>query len=489
MPDVRVGSKTPTLRIAKDYSRTYGPVACKLMTSLGETADEAEQGILSDWLAFDDAGKYVHTRCFLGCPRQNLKTWDLKTRMVFGAAMVGERILYTAHNGDTATEVREIMLDLFGRRKADPKARYPWLNRRVKRVSLRTGHEAIYLENGGCLYFSTRTDDMKLGFTVDVVIFDEAQRLKEMHLSALMSTASAAPLKNPQYIFCGTPPEPNNPADVFQIKLEEIVAGTAEKDATLSRWSANDLDGFEPDQEHVSNPDVWYACNPALGDRINESTVRAELGTYTDPLTFAQQRLCFFLSREKVVGYLIDAGQWDGLEVKARPKDPDRTAIGVKFSPDGATVSVAFCDLKGDSAHVGLICKRNVYEGLDWLDAMMAKHAETVALWMVDGRNGAADFVQRAKDAGLGSKAVKVANTADLMGAAGMLMSAIGEGKLTHAKDDALRLAATSLVKRRIGSGYGFGGDESPEIMEACALALYAAKTTKRDPKRRARVW
>lgn len=484
-----VGCKQPTLRLFRPYETTQGAYACQLMASLGEVADDAERGVLDDWLAYDDRGKFAHPRAFLSCARQNLKTWSIKARMLFGAAVLGERILYTAHNGDTATEVRELMLGYFGRRKADPKARFPWLNRRIKRVSMRTGHEAIYLENGGCMYFSTRTDDMKLGFTVDVVIFDEAQRLKEQHLSAIVSTASAAPLKNPQYIYCGTPPEVGNTADVFQVKLEEVIDQGGAEGCTVSRWSANDIEGFEPDAAHVSDKSVWYRLNPALGDRINESTVIAELGSYTDPLTFAQQRLCYFLPRNMVIKRVFNVIAWDALQVDKRPDKPDKTAIGIRYKADGSTVTAAFCDVKGETAHVGLIARRNAYEGVDWLVDMAAKHKDDVALFLVDGKNGAADLMQRMTDAGISSKAVKQAGTADVLGAAGMFVAAFNEGKLTHVKDDAVRASIGGAVKRKIGSGYGFGGDDAPEIVEAMALALFAARTTKRDPRRKARVW
>lgn len=486
---LRRGNKTPTLRIAKEFGSSNGRFACSLMEALGEPPDDAERGILEDWLAVDENGKYTHTRAFLACARQNLKTWDIKARMLYGVSMVGERILYTVHNGDTATEVRELMLDYFGRRKGDPKAQFPWLNRRVKRVNMRTGHEAIYFENGGCIYFSTRTDNMKLGFTVDVIIFDEAQRLKESHLSAILSTAAAAPLKNPQYIFCGTPPEPTITADVFQLKLEEVIEGKAENDATVSRWSANDIECFAPTEDFVSDPDIWYRCNPALGDRINEATVRAELGTYTDPLTFAQQRLCYFLPKTKIQGFLVDGETWDALQVDARPKSADKTAVGIRFVADGSTVAVCFCDLVGDMAHVGLIRCKSTVEGIDWVIEMAARHKDTVALYLVDGRNDVADFIQRMTDAGVSSKAVRAARVGDVLGSAGMFLNAVNEGKLEHVEDPALRTAATNVVKRKIGAGFGFGGSESPEIIEACALALYAAKTTKRDPRRKAKVW
>lgn len=481
----------PTLRIASDYSRTNGDVACKLVSALGEDADDAERQVLRDWLALDDDGKYSHVRNFLACPRQNLKTWSIKARTLFGALIVGERVLYTAHNGDTAAEFREGLLDLFGRRHGDPKS-VPWLNKRVKRWRLTNGHETIFFKNGGSIYFSTRTDTMKLGFTVDVIVFDEAQRLRETHLSALLSTAAAAPLRNPQYIFCGTPPEPNNYSDVFQTKLEEVAHGTAdaaEGIASLNRWSANDVDGFEPTKEWVRRPEIWRATNPAFGTRINENTVKAELGTYLDPLTFAQQRLCYFLPRELGAGKMITADEWQALEVEAAPGERDKLAFGIRFSSDGRTVSVASCQTSGERSHVEFITQRQTSDGIAWLIDALASHADDVALVAIDGRSDAADCARRLTEAGMSKKASVVVSSKDVTAAAGMLMHSIHDKTFSHLHDEAFAEAATNAIRRKVGTdGFGFGG-EFHERMEAAALALWAARTTKRDPHRRAVIW
>lgn len=481
----------PTLRIASDYSRTNGDIACQLVAALGEEADDAERQVLRDWLALDADGKYCHVRNFLACPRQNLKTWSIKARTLFGALIVGERVLYTAHNGDTAAEFRETLLGIFGRRHGDP-ASVPWLNKRVKRWRLTNGHETIFFKNGGAVYFSTRTDTMKLGFTVDVIVFDEAQRLRETHLSALLSTASAAPLRNPQYIFCGTPPEPNNYSDVFQTKLEEVANGCADEAdgvASLNRWSANDIEGFEPTKEWVRKPEIWRATNPAFGTRINENTVKAELGIYLDPLTFAQQRLCYFLPRELSAGKMIAPGEWDALEVKAAPEHRDKLAFGVRFSSDGRTVSVASCMTDGTRSHVEFVTQRQASDGIAWLVDALSSHADEIALVAVDGRSDAADFSRRLAEAGMSSKAVKVAAAKDVTAAAGMLMHEVHEKTLTHLADEAFRESALSTIRRKVGAdGFGFGG-EFHERIEAAALALWAARTTKRDPHRRAVIW
>ncbi|MBQ1293099.1 MAG: hypothetical protein IIY21_03615, partial [Clostridiales bacterium] len=50
-----------------------------------------------------------------------------------------------------------------------------------------------------------------------------------------------------------------------------------------------------------------------------------------------------------------------------------------------------------------------------------------------------------------------------------------------------LRDSAITSVKRPISGGWGFGGEDSTPI-EACALALWGAKNSKRDPNRKMRI-
>jgi hypothetical protein len=50
-----------------------------------------------------------------------------------------------------------------------------------------------------------------------------------------------------------------------------------------------------------------------------------------------------------------------------------------------------------------------------------------------------------------------------------------------------LKESATTSVKRPISGGWGFGGENSAPI-EACSLALWGAKTAKRDPSKKMRI-
>ena len=68
-----------------------------------------------------------------------------------------------------------------------------------------------------------------------------------------------------------------------------------------------------------------------------------------------------------------------------------------------------------------------------------------------------------------------------------MFLNAIRDRNLTHVADQALRNAVLDVQKRKIGEGFGFEG-QYPERIDSCALAIYGAKTTKRNPVKKGRV-
>ena len=77
--------------------------------------------------------------------------------------------------------------------------------------------------------------------------------------------------------------------------------------------------------------------------------------------------------------------------------------------------------------------------------------------------------------------------SASTVSASGAMLNAIHDGNVTHPEDDALAESALGAVRRQIGKdGFGFGG-EIPERIEACALAMWAARTTKRNPGKKGR--
>ena len=76
----------------------------------------------------------------------------------------------------------------------------------------------------------------------------------------------------------------------------------------------------------------------------------------------------------------------------------------------------------------------------------------------------------------------------DVAAAAGLLYDSLAEKSVTwYFGQDALRDSAVTSTKRTVSGGWGFGG-EDPAPIEAAALALWGAKTSKRDPSRRMRI-
>ena len=482
---VRIGSQKPTLRIALPYDKTDGDLACGLMKAIGEPPDVAQRGVLDDWLAIGDDDKWVHFLNMLEAPRQNMKTWLIKARMIYGVVIRGERILYTAHNSDTAAEIRDIMLGLTGYRPGDPKATCKWLNKRMSRTRMTNGHEAIYFKNCARIAFSTRTKSSKLGFTVDVIIVDEAQEFREAQAAAILSTAAAAPLKNPQYIFAGTPPTPDCFGDVFQVRRDAIVNGTddgSEGTVSLNEWSANDIPGFTISPESVRNKDYWYLTNPALGNRINEGTVAGELGTYTDPLTFAQQRLGYWLPKEQILS-VIPADKWAACATKD-PPDGD-ISYGVKFARDGSRCALSACINPQDGRpHVELIRLWDMADGMrpvaDWLE----RHADKCACVVIDGVGQATNLATMLREMGVAKRLMTIPTATQCTEAYALMLDRVNACEVTHYDQKQLNAAATTCSRRQIGKGWGFDDTDTGDstLIESASLALWGATNTKRKP-------
>jgi hypothetical protein len=104
--------------------------------------------------------------------------------------------------------------------------------RLVKSIRKTNGQEAIFLDNGGSIEFIARSKGSGRGFTVDVLVCDEAQDLTDEELAALLPTISASPLGNPQVILTGTPPQWGKGLPFRRVRED----GEAKRDARLA-WT------------------------------------------------------------------------------------------------------------------------------------------------------------------------------------------------------------------------------------------------------------
>ena len=149
----------------------------------------------------------------------------------------GEKILHTAHEVKTARKAFKRLQHFFGTQVNDPGAKFPELNALVAEVRNVNGQEAIFLTNGGSVEVVARSKNSGRGFTVDVLVMDEAQEMSDDDLEALMPTTSAAPLRDPQWIFTGTPPGPRANGAVFTRVRSDALGGGPR--ACWHEWSSD----------------------------------------------------------------------------------------------------------------------------------------------------------------------------------------------------------------------------------------------------------
>lgn len=234
--------------------------------------------------------------------------------------------------------------------------------------------------------------------------------------------------------------------------------------------------------------ELAYMTNPAMGYRIAERTVLNEFDTMRLD-GFARERLGWWTPVvKKEVNYAIKEDVWNAC--KSDDLKPEgKTAYGIKFGADGAEVVLCGAVIPKDGpARISLIERRLTGDGLTWLANWLNERYTKASCVVIDGRNGVDVLIDKISGTWKQKGSVVRAGTKDVIAAAGTLMDALNERSVTwYAKQDALADSATHATKRPIGGGWGFGGD-NPLPIEACALALWGAKNTKRDPNRKLRI-
>lgn len=476
------GSQEPRVRIAEDYEFSYGGDAGELADAYGLTPDPWQQTVLDDWLAVDEDGKYVHDTCGLSVPRQNGKNGVLEVRELYGMTVEGERILHTAHEVKTARKAFLRLLSFF-----ENEREYPELVEVVKTIRKTNGQEAIELTNGSSIEFSARSKGAARGFTVDVVICDEAQELTDDQLEALMPTSSAGPLQNSQLILLGTPPGPTTNGDVFPRTRKGAFGENAEGTSWLE-WSVEEVGD-------VYDESRWEDTNPALGYRLTRKAIEKELKTMS-PDGFARERLGWWAS--DIANACFKAGEWAKLATVFTDEEIEeqrewKKALGVKFSSDGAIASVAIAAWRqGATPHVEVLESGSTAFGISWAVELAEKMWRKVSVVAADGRSNAQTFANDLADVGVSKRAVCLTTAANVIAASSMFVNAVGSGEITHNDQPALNDAIAAAQKRKIGAdgGYGFKSANETDVtpLEAAALALWGVKTSKRNPNRKMRI-
>lgn len=464
-----MGSQEPSARIAPKYDRSDGLAAARVLQIGGMVPDPWQGDILDDWLSFSPSGKWMCKTCGGSVPRQNGKTGLVAGRAESGMILYNEQVLYTAHLQKTATETFEEMAAFFDTDK---------LRKYVKDIKTALGREQIILKSGARVKFLARTRNGGRGQHGDLLIFDEAQELDTDAQASFLPAISAS--LNPQTIYVGTPPDPNCTGTVFR----DIRKKALDKKTKSTAW----FEFSVKDIGDVTNKKRWAETNPALGRRILITTIEGECEQMT-PDTFARERLGWWTP---IVAhkedFALDRKKWEACR-SDDPKPEGKTAYGVKFTADGSTVCLAGAVIPDDGpARISIIEVKSTSQGLQWLGDWLNERYKRASCVVIDGRNGVDVLVDKIADTWKAKNSVIRPSVKNVIAAVSNLTDSINDKTVTwYSKQELLNDSAVTSVKRPISGGWGFGGDNAAPI-EACSLALWGVKTSKRNPNKQMRI-
>ncbi len=464
-----MGKQVPSVKIVPQYAQTDGLDARRILLNGGMVLDPWQGDALNDWMALTPFRTWVCRTCGGSVPRQNGKSGLVEGRAEAGMLLYNEQVLYTAHLQKTSTETFEEMAVFFDT---------PKLRKYVKDIKTALGREQIILTNGARVKFLARTRNGGRGQHGDLLIFDEAQEL-DVDAQASFIPAISASL-NPQVIYVGTPPDPNAVGTVFRGIRDNAISGKTNATSWFE-FSVKEIGD-------VSDRRRWAETNPALGIRIQETTVAGEC-EQMPPDTFARERLGWWTPIvKKEANFAISEKVWDACK-SFELKPEGKTGYGIKFSADGSEVALCGAVIpKAGPARISLIERRHTGEGLQWLADWLNARYEKASCVVVDGRNGVDVLVDKITSTWRQKGSVIRPKTKDVIASVSTLVDALNEKSITwYEKQEALRDSAVTSTKRPIGGGWGFGGDNSIPI-EAAALALWGVNNTKRDPTRKMRI-
>lgn len=473
------GSQEPRIKIEPPRVATDGQDAAFLMSEYAYNLDDWQQTIIDCWLGKDDSGQYNVTSAGLSVPRQNGKNVCLEAREFFGLVVNGEKILHTAHQVRTSKKSFRRLAAMFTDKK------HPEVTDMVKQIRYTNGEECIELDNGGTIEFSARSRQAARGFAgISLVVFDEAQELTDDQVEAIMATLSASATGTRQLIYAGTPPYPGCPGDVFRRRRQVCLSDPGKRDS----WHEWSVAAEAVSEIKITDESLWYMCNPALGIRLSEEFTAEEMRSMS-PDGFARERLGWWAPIiEHKEEYAIPVEVWDACKSEAM-KPTGKTAYGVKFSADGSMVCLCGAVLPAEGpARISLIELRPTGQGTQWLAEWLNERYSVACCAVIDGRNGVDVLVDKIAPVWRMKQSVIRPTAREMIAAVSMLTDALNTQTVTwYAKQDVLRESAVTSVKRPIAGGWGFGGENSIPI-EACALALYGVKTSKRDPSKKMRI-
>lgn len=485
----RFGNQEPTFEVIGPYAYTDGPEIVSTFESYGFQFMPWQKHKLDIYGARNEDGSFASIDINDSTPRRNGKSFPTRLYAAWEAAVEGNRVLYSAHNGSTVTEMFKELRKLF-----EDEVKYEDWVETVELIYKQPGREGIYLNNGGCIEFNTRTTSGARGTGYKVIIVDEAQEFTDEQADSLLPTSAAAAssdslvVEDPQIIYIGTPDYPKCKGTVFR-RAHEVAHSDNPGDIWWTEYGITELPLSDISKADIE--ELMYQTNPGLGYRVSTRALFM-LGKKMSWDGFCREILGWWYPNQADKTRAIPAKLWKKSAIIGIGNSyPAKTTFGVKFSPDGAAYALGGCKLdKRGNAAIELVEVGSTERGTRALARALKSRSSAASCVVIDGQAGAPALCDNLEELKAPRGFAVRPRVGDVIAAAGMLLDGLRDGTLKHTEgtwQKALEDSALNSTRRAIGShgGWGFGGDSI--AIEACALALFGAKTSKRNPKRKQR--
>ena len=476
MAEPRKGRQTPTQSVVLPYFETNGPEAIDYYNQTERVAQEWQELLLSDILAVNEDGLWTHTKFGYSVPRRNGKNEIVAIRELYGL-INGEKILHTAHRTTTSSSASKRLADLLNgmgyTEIARPKNGETY--EKSYTYSKQFGLERVKLldEGGGSCDFRTRSSKGGLGEGFDLLVIDEAQEYTDDQESALKYVVTDS--KNPQTIFCGTPPTPVSAGTVFT-KFRSATLSGRTANGGWAEWSVDSL-------SDVRDKDLWYETNPSLGTVFTERSVLDEIGT--DDIDFNIQRLGLWIQYNQKSA--ISKTEWEEMKVNSLPQLTGPLFVGIKYGHDGKHVALSIAvKSKDGKVFIETVDCRDVKAGNLWILQFLSN--PSIKKVIVDGANGQQLLADNMKEYKL--KPPVLPTVKEIILANASFEQGIFQTDIVHMGQPSVEQIVSNCEKRAIGTNGGFGYKALKEgmevaILDSIILAYWACSSSKEKKKQR----
>jgi hypothetical protein len=435
----------------------------KRLADMAIRYDTWQSGAVRLILGRNAANRYAATigGVTMSLPRQVGKTFTIGSLLVaMCIEYPGLRVVWTSHHLRTTTNTFRSMQSMVRRKRI-----FPHLAKNGIRTA--NGEQEIRFANGSIIMFGAREHGFGVGIdAIDIMVCDEAQRLKSRALADMVPTTNQARhIYGALVIFIGTPPRPDDDGDEFAARRKKALTGKMLNGIYIEMSADEDAD--------YDNPEQWSKANPSYPHRTPEESMLRLRENLTDEDDWRREAMGVWDNVDKKVTILPG---WPALATDHPGSDV--AAIGLAVSVDGEWGSIGQADLYGDDMVNLAVQEGHRQPGTAWMVAEAKRIQDTYGCPVaIDEKCPDATLIKALRKAGVRVTVMKLEDYAETWSeAVNRVKAKTLSHQATEDLDDAIGVAG---LRNAGGDGRKVPGrvksDGDISSLEAALAAMWVA--------------